>query len=244
MGKTLIFIPPQMQVGETVRKIYTFKPTVKTIFDTTFVGLETITVPAGTFDTLKMEFRIQDIGKCSYTNTIWLAKGIGLIKSLRTYANPPDCLGCIFTCVPDNDVDKLNTPAELISFDITNSNQGANLTGQWTSLTSSCKNTKKGIKCNVTGKINIMNIGDQAAPSSKVRIYISNDNTYDGSDSLLKQAATGTIKSYKNAKYTFSHSFPYGVSLSGKYIIALIDANNTVKEADETDNTVVFGPLP
>jgi hypothetical protein len=120
---------------------------------------------------------------------------------------------------------------------------GPNLTGTWTSLTPSCKNTKNGIKCKVTGKITIQNVGHQVAPSSKVRIYISDDSTYDGGDTLLKQVATGKITMGKSMKKTFSYSFPYGVSISGKYIIALIDADNTVIEPDETNNILVFGPL-
>lgn len=121
---------------------------------------------------------------------------------------------------------------------------GPNLTGRWTSLTQSCKNNRKGIKCKVTGKIIIQNIGDQVARPSKVRTYISDDSTYDGGDTLLKQIATGKMKPGKSTKKTFSYSFPYTVSISGKYIIALIDAENTVIETDERDNILVFGPLP
>jgi hypothetical protein len=121
---------------------------------------------------------------------------------------------------------------------------GPDLTGTWSSLTQSCKNTKKGINCKVKGNITIENIGNEDAPSSKIRIYISDDNTYDGGDNLLKQVATGKIKPSKSMKKTFSYSFPSGVSISGKYIIALIDADNTVIEPDETNNITVFGPLP
>ena len=59
----------------------------------------------------------------------------------------------------------------------------------------------------------------------------------------MKQLATGKITMGKSMKKTFSYSFPYGVSISGKYIIALIDADNTVIELDETNNILVFGPL-
>jgi len=72
-------------------------------------------VPAGTFKTLKIEISVNDIGECSYKTTLWFAKGIGPVKIARTDPNPADCLGCMFVCDPDNDVRKLNTPAELNS---------------------------------------------------------------------------------------------------------------------------------
>ncbi|MEW6584347.1 MAG: choice-of-anchor D domain-containing protein [Nitrospirota bacterium] len=118
-GAHLVFIPPQMQIGETVSS---YVPSMA-FFDVTLVGIETITVPAGTFTTLNIEAMIHhDDGSCSYKTNLWLAKGIGPVKMHRTDANPADCLGCAFVCDPDNDLSKLNAPAELISF---SSTQGA-----------------------------------------------------------------------------------------------------------------------
>ncbi len=119
--------PSHMRIGETVS---TFTPPGKisqngTTFDTTLVGRETITVPAGTFEALKVEILINDIGKCSYKTTLWLAKGIGPVKIHRTNANPANCLGCIFVCRADDDLSKLNTPAELISFFVCPTNHTA-----------------------------------------------------------------------------------------------------------------------
>ena len=118
MGYQWTFIPPQMHVGETASQ---YMPPgafgeYGVYLDTTLVGLETITVPAGTFSTLKVEHMIQhDDGSCSYKTTVWYAKGVGPVKIHRTEANPSDCLGCIYVCDPDDDVIKLNTAAELIS---------------------------------------------------------------------------------------------------------------------------------
>ncbi len=116
-GISVTFIRPQMQIGETVST--SIPPGITnqdgTTFDTTLIGVETITVPAGTFETLKIEILTDDIGVCSYKTTLWLGKEIGPIKIARTNADPADCLGCMFICDPNNDVDKLNTPAELNS---------------------------------------------------------------------------------------------------------------------------------
>jgi hypothetical protein len=236
MGTQIMLVPPQMHIGETVR---TFSNTNTTV-DVTLAGLEQITVPIGTFTTLKIEIMVQDIGKCSYKTTVWLAKDIGPIKIHRTEANPADCLGCIFVCVA-NDTVKLNTPAELISFDIVN--QDPDLTGTWTSLSKSCKNSKKGIKCGIKGKLNIQNIGKKDASSSMVRCYLSDDESYDDGDMYLKQIATGKIKSGKSMNKTLSFNFQYGEMLAGKYIIAVLDANNTVDEADKDNNEIAYGPI-
>jgi len=117
-GTHFVLVPPSISIGEVVRILTDERGTM----DVEFVALETITVPAGTFSTLKMQWTRQaNAGGCSYKTTLWLAKGIGPVKIHRTDANPADCLGCMFVCDPDNNIVGLNTPAELISFDL---NQG------------------------------------------------------------------------------------------------------------------------
>jgi subtilase family serine protease len=41
-----------------------------------------------------------------------------------------------------------------------------------------------------------------------------------------------------------SANLPAGVSGSGQFILAVIDADNTVVECDENNNVIVFGPVP
>jgi subtilisin family serine protease len=118
------------------------------------------------------------------------------------------------------------------------------LTGTWLSCTPICSNTKKGVKCKVKGKINIQNIGRNNAPSSVVRYYLSDNNTYDGGDTTLKQVSSGKLKVGKSTVKTLSFSFQYGVLTAGKYIIAIIDADSTVEETNENNNIIVYGPLP
>jgi len=119
------------------------------------------------------------------------------------------------------------------------------LTGQWTSLVQACRSTKSGLKCKISGKLSIQNVGTVNAPSSFVRFYRSDDEVYnEGADSFLKQVATGTIKVGKSKSKTLSYSFPLRETVTGDYIIAVIDADNTVEEADEGNNYIVFGPIP
>jgi len=119
------------------------------------------------------------------------------------------------------------------------------LTGQWTSLVQACRSTKSGLKCKISGKLSIQNVGTVNAPSSFVRFYRSDDEVYnEGADSFLKQVATGTIKVGKSKSKTLSYSFPLRETVTGDYIIAVIDADNTVEEADEGNNYIMFGPIP
>jgi len=134
--------------------------------------------------------------------------------------------------------------SESLTVTIT-SNPVPDLTGQWTSLGQSCKTTRSRVKCNISGRLNIRNVGSLNAPSSFVRFYLSSDNVYNqGTDTFLKQVATGCLRTEKSETRTLSYNFPMGETASGKYIIAVIDADNTVVEADESNNYLVFGPVP
>lgn len=102
------------------------------------------------------------------------------------------------------------------------------LSGQWTSLTQSCKTTKT-TKCKITGTFIVQNIGEKDAVTSFVRFYLSSDATYSDGDTLLKKAATGKIKAGKTKAIKLTNQ-PLLESASGKYIIAVIDADNTISD--------------
>jgi hypothetical protein len=121
---------------------------------------------------------------------------------------------------------------------------GPDLTGTWTSLIQTRRNSGKSFKCKIKGKLFVRNIGQQEAKTSFVRYYLSDNSDFENSDTFLKQVATGKIKAGKSKDRTISYSFKAGNSATGKYIIAVIDAGNTVAEADETNNNISFGPLP
>jgi len=117
------------------------------------------------------------------------------------------------------------------------------LTGQWSSLTQTCKITKT-TKCKITGSLNIQNAGTLNTPSSKVNFYLSDDANYNEGDAFLKSVSTGNIKAGASKTKKLSCSLPVGENASGKYIIAVIDAENGVTESNEGNNQIVFGPIP
>jgi|GEM_PF-6973413 len=114
------------------------------------------------------------------------------------------------------------------------------LVGEW--LEGKISKRISGIKV-FEGIFRISNVGTaDCTDEFKVSFYLSNDGK--SLDSLLK---TSTISSqiklgeYKDS--LFSYYFASYVSLSGKYIIGVIDLDNQVKERDKTNNRFTFGPF-
>lgn len=111
-GERIILIKPEMKIGETYNEEH---PDFN--LSTTLIGFESVTVPAGTYQALKVAITTTATdGSCSFKTTLWLVKNIGPVKIHRTESNPADCGGCMFVCRPDNNLILLNTPAELTSF--------------------------------------------------------------------------------------------------------------------------------
>jgi hypothetical protein len=117
------------------------------------------------------------------------------------------------------------------------------LTGSWSSMTQTCRNTLQGTKCSLKGKFTLQNIGNLDASTSTIKFYLSDNNTYNGGDTLLKKVETGTITAGGSITGNIKFNLPTGQSASGKYVIAVIDADNTVVESNEANNQIVYGPL-
>lgn len=126
-----------------------------------------------------------------------------------------------------------------------NTESGPDLVGQWVvGPTQSCKGTGSKMKCKIKGRLQVTNSGSEAArTSSRLRFYLSSDSVLDGDDTALKEVAVGALKPGKSQSKNLSYSLPLGESATGRYVIAVIDADNSVQEVDEGNNRVVGGPL-
>ena len=89
----------------------------------------------------------------------------------------------------------------------------------------------------------LQNLGDTDAKTSFVRFYVSDDSVFGGEDRFLKQVASGKSKAGKSKRKTLSYSFGFGETLDCKYILAVIDTDNTIAETNESNNTVAYGPF-
>ena len=81
------------------------------------------------------------------------------------------------------------------------------------------------------------------AANVKVKVYLSADNAFDSSDTLLTSKAVNiwTIK----IKGAITKTFTYTSTTSplGKYLIAVADPDNAITEADETNNTAISSAI-
>ena len=121
---------------------------------------------------------------------------------------------------------------------------GPELTGSWTSpVIQASRNTRQGQRYRISGTLTIHNVGDGAAPSSKVTFYLSDNATYEEGDSLLGSRATGKIKAGKSKAIRLARNLPMGQTAAGKYILAVIDQYGSVPEVNESNKLIVFGPI-
>ena len=112
----------------------------------------------------------------------------------------------------------------------------ADLTGSWISVRQSGGNTFKRRISYVAGSLKISNIGTADAPPFYIGLYLS-DGT---EDVLLQRIRVGAIRAGSSKIMRLNANLPQGASASGKSIIALIDADNTVDESDKNNNRVVY----
>lgn len=115
---------------------------------------------------------------------------------------------------------------------------GPDLAGEWKSLTQACKTIGKKQACNITGTLQIANIGNESTRSSYVEIYLSDGKNY------LKRISTGKLKVGGNKVLRINYRLPSGQTASGKDVIAVIDPDDAIVETDEKNNILLSGPIP
>ena len=114
--------------------------------------------------------------------------------------------------------------------------EGADLTGEWTSVVQSCKRGK----CKITGSLRIENIGNGDASAFYVGCYL-----WDGEEdySLIKLIKVSKLTGGGSKVIKLSNNLPGGYTAHGKYIFAWIDAYDAVLEADKDNNWPLYGPI-
>jgi len=89
-----------------------------------------------------------------------------------------------------------------------------------------------------------------ANPSAKLNFYLSDDAVFDAGDGPLlkpgKEPTTALLNTLAQVFKTPNLSFkiPKSTSLSGKYVIVVIDFDDQVTESNDNNNTAAFGPIP
>jgi hypothetical protein len=120
----------------------------------------------------------------------------------------------------------------------------ADLTGLWKFLDQDCQITTSGTVCKLSGNLRVRNDGYKSVDSVSVRYFLSDDGIYDAADQFLKKFGTGELLWGESKGFSFSYKLPVGETAAGRYVIAVIDINNKIVELDDTNNEIVFGPVP
>lgn len=117
------------------------------------------------------------------------------------------------------------------------------LTGSVMHVATKCKTNKKlQVSCKIKTELLVANLGSERSQNVQVHYLLSNDRILDSSDPLIKQKKTGKIKPGK-AK-TLRVKLKTTEFSTGKYLIAVIDAEQASPEIDKVNNVVISAPLP
>jgi hypothetical protein len=150
---------------------------------------------------------------------------------------------------------RAGTYEEALSFKLTVSDKGAlqstdnckviviyvnaypDLTGSWESL----ERLWRGPRCWISGVFNVQNLGNQRAETCSLLLYQSIDAAFDGTDSLIAEKNIDILYGGESMWISFKAKLPN--TEPNSFIIALIDAGNTVSESEETNNIIISWPL-
>jgi hypothetical protein len=109
------------------------------------------------------------------------------------------------------------------------------LTGKWISLYQTCSVDG----CEITGKFLFQNTGNLDASGTTVRFYLSEDGSFaEGRNPLLMEVTAVALQGRGDQIIRLEPRLGQGQDLRRKYIIAIIDPENTVVESDKTNNYV------
>ena len=89
----------------------------------------------------------------------------------------------------------------------------------------------------LTASCTIVNQGGSIADASTIKYYLSSDSQYDTGDTYLGSGSIDSISSGWNVSPNRSLTIPSGTALGRWYIVFKADANNTVNESNEFNNT-------
>lgn len=102
--------------------------------------------------------------------------------------------------------------------------------------------TRRG-RTTFSGKLLVSNKGPGSFRSSTIRYYASTDTTWSPDDTPLVTQRLSAVRPLKTKRVPVTIRLQSGATLSGKYVIAVLDPYNVLPELNETNNTAVAGPV-
>jgi hypothetical protein len=163
----------------------------------------------------------------------------GAVVTLHATANPgflfvgwggdPDCADGILTI--DSDKNCTATFASAGSPD---------LIGIWGSVSQSCRRDR----CTLRSDVQVVNQGNMTALASRLRVFLSDDAVLGPNDAVLEDSRIKKLQPGRATIHKIKVRLPKGITASGKYLFAVVDALDSIAERDETNNVSMTGPIP
>lgn len=117
------------------------------------------------------------------------------------------------------------------------------LSASWQKVELKCRGLRAP-QCRILGTLVIRNLSTRAVGNSRVKFYLSGDQEVDASDTLLASTLVAPISAGSERRVQLKFRLSRGQRVTGKRVLAVIDADNVYPEEDETNNLIVSGPLP
>jgi hypothetical protein len=110
-----------------------------------------------------------------------------------------------------------------------------------------CKKCPDSVKWKLTGTFTVNTLNATGIPDHGFGLYLSDNAALDANDLKLTKKAIGLstlTKAFNDGKpVKLKAKVPSGTDLTGKFLILAEDDDDVVDESNESNNTIVFGPL-
>ncbi len=117
---------------------------------------------------------------------------------------------------------------------------GPDLTGSWAGLRQTCRGASGQSPCRLKGRFVVKNTGVRRAERSMLRFFLSDDGTTPAT--ALGEVSVPAMRPNRARRAAFRYALP-GQRADGLFVLAMVDADDTVLESSEENNTIPFGPL-
>jgi hypothetical protein len=113
---------------------------------------------------------------------------------------------------------------------------GGGFSGSWKRVAQRCR-TAGEAGCVVRGVLRVHNPGSETAATSIIRVFLSADEQLDDGDRIVTDVVLRPVRAGRTRSTTVRAEL--AESASGQFLIAVLDAANTVPEVDESNNVIV-----
>ncbi len=122
---------------------------------------------------------------------------------------------------------------------------GVDLTGAWKSLSQTSEGAGEELQATILGEFEVKNIGSQTAPPTRIRFFFSADGVYDPEFvQLIQEVGVPEVKAGGTVKVVLKARLKKGNDAIGVFVIAVVNATNTVAETNKKNNIVSSEAIP